>query len=248
VRRIKIALQKLVNFKSLEMSQEIIIQSENGVEISRKFENLQNPILFNQISKEIKQHVIANKLTVEIQKNQYPLVEAWQYAGALLGLFPRITKLECLNTDKEIKYRAEVEIFDISTGNVVTTGMGICTNAEAKKKYFEEYAIASMAQTRAVGKAFRILLGWIFKASGLEPTPAEEMDEHDTSKSPDPQAHIILKEYRRFVLRSIDVCVFADEVKALIDIAKPTFKEDSEVLDAARNKYKQLLDTVSNDE
>ena len=33
-----------------------------------------------------------------------------------------------------------------------------------------------MAQTRATGKAFRIPLGWLMKASGFEATPSEEMD------------------------------------------------------------------------
>ncbi len=33
-----------------------------------------------------------------------------------------------------------------------------------------------MAQTRAVGKAYRNILAWLMKAAGFEATPAEEMD------------------------------------------------------------------------
>ena len=33
----------------------------------------------------------------------------------------------------------------------------------------------SMAQTRALGKAYRMALGWIMKMAGYEATPAEEM-------------------------------------------------------------------------
>ena len=33
-----------------------------------------------------------------------------------------------------------------------------------------------MAQTRAIGKAYRNILAWIIRAAGYEPTPAEEMD------------------------------------------------------------------------
>jgi hypothetical protein len=40
----------------------------------------------------------------------------------------------------------------------------------------------SMAQTRAVGKAYRNILAWIIRAAGYEPTPAEEMD-YDTNKA-----------------------------------------------------------------
>jgi len=43
-------------------------------------------------------------------------------------------------------------------------------------------AICSMAQTRATGKAFRNILGWLMKAAGFAATPAEEMD---FSKEPD---------------------------------------------------------------
>ena len=39
----------------------------------------------------------------------------------------------------------------------------------------DEYAILSMAQTRAIGKAFRNLIGWVIKMAGYESTPAEEM-------------------------------------------------------------------------
>ena len=55
-------------------------------------------------------------------------------------------------------------------------GFGICSNREQGKKYYQEFAIASMAQTRAIGKAYRNILAWIIRAAGYEPTPAEEMD------------------------------------------------------------------------
>ena len=32
-----------------------------------------------------------------------------------------------------------------------------------------------MAQTRAIGKAYRNIIGWVIKLSGYEPTPAEEV-------------------------------------------------------------------------
>lgn len=54
----------------------------------------------------------------------------------------------------------------------------------------------SHAQTRAEGKAFRLLLGWLMQSAGFAPTPAEEMDEEifkqqeqtnmDTASAPTP--------------------------------------------------------------
>src|SRR6185369_14512327 len=65
------------------------------------------------------------------------------------------------------------------------------------KRRFDEYAIASMAQTRAIGKGFRNLLGWLMKAAGVEATPAEEMDfarhEEDLKNIPDEGERKILR-------------------------------------------------------
>jgi hypothetical protein len=35
-----------------------------------------------------------------------------------------------------------------------------------------------MSQTRAIGKAYRIYLGWIMKMAGFESTPLEEMEDN----------------------------------------------------------------------
>jgi len=77
--------------------------------------------------------------------------------------------------EKEIKYKAVVEVIN-QQGTVVSRGFAWCSNKESKKKSFEEYAIASMAQTRAIGKAYRNILSWIVKMAGYEATPAEEID------------------------------------------------------------------------
>ena len=54
-------------------------------------------------------------------------------------------------------------------------GFAVCSNKESGKKFYQEFAIMSMAQTRAIGKAYRNCLAWIIRAAGYEPTPAEEM-------------------------------------------------------------------------
>jgi hypothetical protein len=69
-----------------------------------------------------------------------------------------------------------VEVVRLTDGLVLSRGYAVCSNKEHSKKRFDEYAIASMAQTRAVGKAYRNILAWLMKAAGFEATPAEEMD------------------------------------------------------------------------
>jgi hypothetical protein len=74
-------------------------------------------------------------------------------------------------------YECTCKLISITTGKEIGFGHAVCTNSETKKADFDEYAIASMAQTRAIGKAFRNLLGYVMNAVGYEATPAEEMEE-----------------------------------------------------------------------
>lgn len=117
-------------------------------------------------------YVKRNNLSVNIAGKNYVMVEGWQFAGGMMGLFPKIVKVE--NT-ADGKWLAQADIIDKKTGNVMGTGFAVCSKLEAKKKTFDDYAILSMAQTRAIGKAYRNLIGWVMKMTGYESTPAEEM-------------------------------------------------------------------------
>jgi hypothetical protein len=117
-----------------------------------------------------------NKLYQNIQGKEYVNVEGWQYAGSRLGILPVVDHVINVSTDTELKYQAKVNLLNLRTEQVVGAGFAICSNKEQGKKYYQEFAIASMAQTRAIGKAYRNILAWIIRAAGYEPTPAEEMD------------------------------------------------------------------------
>ncbi|PIQ22827.1 MAG: hypothetical protein COW65_00840 [Cytophagales bacterium CG18_big_fil_WC_8_21_14_2_50_42_9] len=117
-----------------------------------------------------------NKLYQNIQGKEYVNVEGWQYAGSRLGILPVVEHLINVSTDTEMKYQAKVNLLNLRTEQVVGAGFAICSNKEQGKKFYQEFAIASMAQTRAIGKAYRNILAWIIRAAGYEPTPAEEMD------------------------------------------------------------------------
>ena len=134
------------------------------------------------LSNELSRLIIEKKLTTNIQGKNYVNVEGWMFCGSALGLNPVITEVTDLTRrgtepgQVEIKYMAKCEVRNINTGQLVATGVAICSNFEQSKKRFDEYAILSMAQTRAIGKAYRNLLAWLMKAAGFEATPAEEMD------------------------------------------------------------------------
>ena len=137
--------------------------------------NLSSPKDIMSFANDLKKLILENKLSTLIQGRNYVNVEGWQIAGAFTGTFPIVEVVENLSEGNIYKYRAEVSLRD-KEGNKVGYGVAICSNKEPGKTNFAEYAVASMAQTRAIGKAYRMKIGWLLKIAGYETTPAEEMD------------------------------------------------------------------------
>ena len=185
--------------------------------------------LSNQLAKLIKE----KGLSSNIQGKQFVNVEGWQFAGAALGLMPIITETTDLTRrgtepgQVEIKYMSKCEVRNINTGQLVATGVAICSNFEYSKKKFDEYAILSMAQTRSIGKAYRNLLAWLMKSAGFEATPAEEMDfvaPEETKKPNKPVKEVVAEIVEDVEEVDIDAINSSDEadknakVKQLTDI------------------------------
>lgn len=137
--------------------------------------DLVKPDQMAQMANVLKSHVVKHKLYSPIMGKNYVQVEGWQFAGSLMGLFPMVSEVKDLSEGSKKKWQATVEIKNMKTGEVVGRGFAVCSNEENKKKSFDEYAVLSMAQTRATGKAYRNLIGWVMKLAGYEGTPSEEM-------------------------------------------------------------------------
>lgn len=200
------------------------------------------------LSNELKRFVKDAHLVSNIKGKDYCNVEAWQMAGASLGLFPIITKIEDLSKEGEIKYMATCEVRSYQDNKLVSIGVAICSNKEGSKKYFDEYAILSMAQTRAVGKAFRNQLAWLMKAAGFEATPAEEMDfANEEPKKPSKKVEEVVAEIieeeqidRTSLMMKIAGCT---KVKQLTDIYytyKQTFDADADLMALLKVKKENL--------
>ncbi len=136
------------------------------------------------LAKDLAQFIKANKLTTQVQGKEFVNVEGWQYAGSRLGIVPIVEHSINVSNEQEIKYQAKVTLFDLRHQVTVGAGFAVCSNKESGKKFYQEFAIMSMAQTRATGKAFRNVLAWIIRAAGYEPTPAEEMDYNTQAVNP----------------------------------------------------------------
>jgi hypothetical protein len=200
-----------------------------------------------QLSNELSKLIREKGLSSNIQGKQFVNVEGWQFAGASLGLMPIITSTQDLSNETTIKYMATCEVRNINTGNVVATGIALCSNAEKTKRYFDEYAILSMAQTRAIGKAYRNLLAWLMKAAGFEATPAEEMDfQHDEPKKPSKPVVEVVAEIveeepnREALMMDIAKCT---KIKQLTDIYfshKQIFDADETLMTVLKAKKENL--------
>lgn len=126
-------------------------------------------------SNQLKKFIVDRQLYSKIEGKNYVNIEGWQFAGAAIGMSPVIVKVDREQAPAgEIRYRAEAEL--LLKGERIGYGVAICSNLEGKRRKAPEYVIASMAQTRAIGKAFRNQLGWLMKMAGYEASPSEEMD------------------------------------------------------------------------
>lgn len=163
----------------------------NEIAITNKKYELSKPLQMAKMATVLKRHVVAHGLFTEINKKNYVHVEGWQFAGGLMGTFPRVVRIENLSKDSEIKWLAEVEIVDSKTDKVISRGFAMCSKKETKKASFDEYAVLSMAQTRAIGKAYRNTLGWVMKLAGYEATPSEEMTRMGETRSESAPADVV---------------------------------------------------------
>lgn len=110
------------------------------------------------------------KLSTNIKGREHVRVEGWSLLGTMLGVFP-----VCTETRKtEDGWIARVEARTLS-GAVVGAAEAICSRSENTWKNRDDYALCSMAQTRATSKALRQPLGFVMTLAGFAETPAEEM-------------------------------------------------------------------------
>lgn len=112
------------------------------------------------------------KLYLKIGSKKHIYVEGWTTLGAMVGVFPSIEWCRPV----ERGWEARCVVRRLADGRDLSAGEAQCTREENNWRARDDFAIRSMAQTRATSKAMRIPLAWIVSLGGYEPTPAEEVD------------------------------------------------------------------------
>ena len=116
---------------------------------------------------------------------EYVTVEGWEVLGTMLGIVPVTTIIEEIKNDKDriVGYKSRATLYQnpiIQNDEIVGGTIIARAEATADRSGFQKdlFAIASMSQTRALGKAYRMGLSWIMKMAGFEGTFAEDMPKY----------------------------------------------------------------------
>jgi len=165
----KIEEKKVIPEKKAEIEkpQEVALGTTKKIVLKPSSEIVKNA---GRTAKILRDVVEKCKLYNDIAGKKYVRVEGWETLGALLYCKAVVTEIEEYRTG----YRATAEIRNFED-KVLSRGVAICLRDEKNWKDKDDYALMSMAQTRAVGKAYRLGFSWILSLAGYEPTPAEEM-------------------------------------------------------------------------
>ena len=135
------------------------------------------------------QGLVVTGLNRANKEAEYVTVEGWEVLGTFLGIVPVTTIIKEVKSkqDRTVGYVARATLYQnpvIENDEIVGGTVIARAEAQADRSGFQKdlFAIASMAQTRALGKAYRMGLSWIMKMAGFEGTPAEEMPKYRGGK------------------------------------------------------------------
>jgi hypothetical protein len=122
----------------------------------------------------LKKMLTKSALILKIQKREFVRVEGWTALGSMLGVFPVTEWTRRVELEDDVGWEARVKAVT-RTGEVVGAAEASCMRSEHNWKNRDEYALRSMAQTRATSKALRQPLGFVVAMAGYQATPAEEI-------------------------------------------------------------------------
>jgi len=129
------------------------------------------------MARELKKIIEDNGLAIDCGgKKKHLELEAWTTAARIQNEAPHAKFVRCFddgNGNQVIEAHAWVTDQD---GKIVAEADSFCSTEEGKWKNKPFFQRASMAQTRAMGKALRLRHSWIVVMAGYAPTPAEEME------------------------------------------------------------------------
>lgn len=180
-----------------QKTEDITIRDADILNVNYNFDD--KIIVATKVASSLKNVIKTQGLSVEItnkkgQTNEYVTAEGWEVLGTMLGCTPYVEEVVEIPSAHKAKfcYKATVSI---RQGDVVLSRAFAI--AERNKMQKDRPSVYSMAQTRALGKAYRMALSWIIKMAGYEPTPAEEMPKYNEREALEARASAEMKQRKK---------------------------------------------------
>lgn len=123
------------------------------------------------------------KLYATISGKKHITVEGWTLLGSMLGVFPEIEWTRKTTDAKGADAWEARCVARTLAGAVVGAREAMCSRSENRWKNADDYAVRSMAQTRATSAALAAPLRFIVVLAGFAGTPEAEMP-HTASQRP----------------------------------------------------------------
>lgn len=137
-----------------------------------------------EMATELSKVIDSRRLYSTIQGKKYVQVEGWTTLGAMVGVFPFVEWSRPIINEGGEKIGWEARcLVRRPDGAEIGAAEAQCTSLERNWADRDDYALRSMAQTRATSKAMRLPLAWIMALAGYEATPAEEMPRDEVPAS-----------------------------------------------------------------
>ena len=196
-----------------QKTEDITIRDADILNVNYNFDD--KITVATKVASSLKNVIKTQGLSVEItnkkgQTNEYVTAEGWEVLGTMLGCTPYVEEVVEIPSAQVVDVEAEevVEIpsahkakfcykatVSIRQGDVVLSRAFAI--AERNERQKDRPSVYSMAQTRALGKAYRMALSWIIKMAGYEPTPAEEMPKYNEREALEARASAEMKQRKK---------------------------------------------------
>jgi hypothetical protein len=164
---------------SPDQTQAVAVRQPESVSLFRTDEPQEVVKRATSVATALRDVIEKQGLISDIRGKKYPKCEAWTLCGTMLGIFPVL----CWSRPVDSGWEARVEA-RTRTGEIVGAAEAQCLNTERNWSDRDDFAVRSMAQTRATAKALRMPLGFIMTLAGYEATPECEMPGNEERQRP----------------------------------------------------------------
>ena len=215
------------------------------------------------VANALKNVIVQQRLAKSISGRDHVLVEGWTTLGSMLGVIPVVVWSRRVEPPVEYTVTVKAKNGNVSTfpvsgydwearveartldGRVVGGAEAMCSRNEHTWAKRDDYALRSMAQTRATSKALRGPLGFVVTLAGFAATPAEEMpveaEANRPATPPAPAVPTLTVAQRERVMKAIK-----DSGKSVPMILTAAGVEDHDAMTAGDAKnIKAVLDELT---